>query len=250
MFVVPRLALARLRESTGDGARAWELVAEARTQIAPAAIVLNQRVLETETLLAIEAGELDRAEASVEQLLEPCRSRMNARVALARDDVATARTAIDNVTATTARDRIDTLLTRAQCAASPEETTVLVRAALEIGEPEGFLRTFSIERGWIRPTLVQLIGEWPTGYVSEVVDAIDHEPANPATLFAELTPRELQVLRYLATSFSMLEVAGALSISRNTLKTHARAIYRKLRVPGRHEAVALLRRTTRGSSPQ
>ena len=58
----------------------------------------------------------------------------------------------------------------------------------------------------------------------------------------ELTEREAAVLRLLATRLSLREVADALFVSQNTVKTHARGIYRKLGVASRAEAVARARR--------
>lgn len=54
----------------------------------------------------------------------------------------------------------------------------------------------------------------------------------------ELTERELTVLRLLPTSLSQREISDALYISLNTVKTHARSIYRKLGAGGREQAVA------------
>jgi LuxR family maltose regulon positive regulatory protein len=53
-----------------------------------------------------------------------------------------------------------------------------------------------------------------------------------------LTDRELAVLRLLASGLSQREVASALYVSYNTVKTHAASAYRKLGVGGRAEAVA------------
>jgi LuxR family maltose regulon positive regulatory protein len=54
----------------------------------------------------------------------------------------------------------------------------------------------------------------------------------------ELTERELTVLRLLPTALTQREISAALYISLNTVKTHARGIYRKLDAGGREEAVA------------
>ena len=54
----------------------------------------------------------------------------------------------------------------------------------------------------------------------------------------ELSGREVEVLRALAGAGSLREVADALYISRNTIKTHTRALYAKLGVGTREEAVA------------
>jgi LuxR family maltose regulon positive regulatory protein len=56
-----------------------------------------------------------------------------------------------------------------------------------------------------------------------------------------LTERELEVLRLLQGSLSLSEIAGELFISPNTVKTHARAVYRKLGVGSRTEAVQIAR---------
>jgi len=53
----------------------------------------------------------------------------------------------------------------------------------------------------------------------------------------ELSAREVEVLRGLAGPGSLREVADALYISRNTIKTHTRALYAKLGVGTRAEAV-------------
>jgi LuxR family transcriptional regulator, maltose regulon positive regulatory protein len=53
----------------------------------------------------------------------------------------------------------------------------------------------------------------------------------------ELSPSELRVLRYLPTNLSRPEIAGALSVSLNTVNTHVRSIYAKLHVGDRSAAV-------------
>lgn len=57
----------------------------------------------------------------------------------------------------------------------------------------------------------------------------------------ELTPKELEVLRLLATRLSRREIGERLYVSLNTVKTHQRAVYRKLRVEHRGAAVSRAR---------
>jgi LuxR family maltose regulon positive regulatory protein len=52
-----------------------------------------------------------------------------------------------------------------------------------------------------------------------------------------LTDRELVVLRLLSSHLTLPEIAGELSVSRNTVKTQVGAIYRKLGVSSRSDAV-------------
>jgi len=53
----------------------------------------------------------------------------------------------------------------------------------------------------------------------------------------ELSPSELRVLRYLPTNLSRPEIASELSVSVNTVNTHVRNIYAKLRARDRSSAV-------------
>jgi LuxR family maltose regulon positive regulatory protein len=53
-----------------------------------------------------------------------------------------------------------------------------------------------------------------------------------------LTPAELRLLPLLATHLSFREIAEHLDVSRNTVKTQAISIYRKLGVSGRSDAIA------------
>jgi LuxR family transcriptional regulator, maltose regulon positive regulatory protein len=57
----------------------------------------------------------------------------------------------------------------------------------------------------------------------------------------ELTDRELAVLRLFPSELSQREIASTLYVSLNTVKTHARSIYRKLNVDTRDQAVARAR---------
>lgn len=62
-------------------------------------------------------------------------------------------------------------------------------------------------------------------------------PARPAALVEQLTDRELAVLHQLPSRLSQREIADELYVSLNTVKTHCRAIFRKLEVGDRQAAV-------------
>jgi LuxR family maltose regulon positive regulatory protein len=80
--------------------------------------------------------------------------------------------------------------------------------------------------------------QWPAARADPQPEtAVKHAAAPSGGLPDPLTPRELTVLRFLATSMSTTEIADELCLSRNTVKTHMAAIYRKLPVSGRRDAV-------------
>ena len=58
-----------------------------------------------------------------------------------------------------------------------------------------------------------------------------------AILSLRLTPRELEILNWLASGQSNKELARALDISPNTIKTHLAKLYAKLEVRNRIEAI-------------
>jgi DNA-binding NarL/FixJ family response regulator len=60
----------------------------------------------------------------------------------------------------------------------------------------------------------------------------------PAAL-AELTPRELEVLRFVARGLSNSDIAGRLVLGEATIKTHVARIFQKLNLHDRAQAVVL-----------
>jgi ATP/maltotriose-dependent transcriptional regulator MalT len=94
--------------------------------------------------------------------------------------------------------------------------------------------------------LSQRMSRFPTGMaamqarVAELQRLLSAEDAEEL-LDEPLTGRELVVLRLLQGDLTLHEIAGELFLSSNTVKTHARAIYRKLGAHSRSEAVVIAR---------
>jgi two-component system nitrate/nitrite response regulator NarL len=69
--------------------------------------------------------------------------------------------------------------------------------------------------------------------------AAEAPPAPPRAPFAELTPRELEILSHVAEGRSNKMIARALQITDGTVKLHVKAILRKLGLHSRVEAAVL-----------
>lgn len=65
----------------------------------------------------------------------------------------------------------------------------------------------------------------------------ESEPPSPAQPAPHLTPRELDILWGIAKGLTYNEIADRLGLSRHTVPSHIKAIYRKLQVATRGEAV-------------
>jgi len=132
---------------------------------------------------------------------------------------------------------------------------LLVRAvaALEGGEREAAASFFSdacgvaVDKGIVSSLVVvphadyaQLLALAGERVADPAIIALGRTPllfAPPRRNAVKLSPRELQVLRELAHGGTLAEVAGRLHLSLNTLKVHNQAIYRKLGVDGRDQAI-------------
>jgi LuxR family maltose regulon positive regulatory protein len=75
-------------------------------------------------------------------------------------------------------------------------------------------------------------------WLDEVWSEIDDLGASSLSGPCSLTMAELRILRFLPTHLSFREIGTRLHVSTNTVKSQAHAIYRKLGVASRSEAVA------------
>lgn len=91
-------------------------------------------------------------------------------------------------------------------------------------------------RGWL---LHPVSREELCAAVAAALQPADPRPMTPRpALSPELTERELQVLRGMAAGMSNAQIGRKLYLSEDTIKTHARRLYRKLEVGDRAQAVA------------
>ncbi len=130
-----------------------------------------------------------------------------------------------------------------------------LREALALAQAEGYQRLF-LDEGDQMMALLRVV--WPTirydrcePYVRMLLrtfaqlhlesgDARVSSESVPAASPSSLSPQEQRVLRLLAAGYSNPQIAEALVVSINTVKTQVRSIYQKLNMKSRREARAVV----------
>jgi LuxR family transcriptional regulator, maltose regulon positive regulatory protein len=114
--------------------------------------------------------------------------------------------------------------------------------ALDLAEPDGALLWFLMHPV---PGLLECRARQHAGHavlIAQILDLLAGNrpappPAGPRAPLEPLSKSEIRVLRYLPTHLTAPEIAGQLSVSTTTVKTHLRNVYAKLGVHSRAEAV-------------
>lgn len=112
--------------------------------------------------------------------------------------------------------------------------------ALDAADREGILRPFLSTEPRMRELLTQhsAAGSAHQDFVASVLTMLGTTDSDDLTGSA-LSTREREIFGYLGTAMTAGEIADALFVSVNTVRTHQRAIYRKLGVTNRRDAVKL-----------
>jgi LuxR family maltose regulon positive regulatory protein len=130
-----------------------------------------------------------------------------------------------------------------------ERALEILERALELAEPEGFIRTFVDEGPQMAKLLYEsLKREISPHYVQQLVAAFPaflpdeaKSQTDPSGLIEPLSEREIEVLELMAEGLTNQEISDQLFISPHTVKTHSRNIYAKLDVGNRTLAVGKAR---------
>ena len=136
---------------------------------------------------------------------------------------------------------LDALL--ATAAGHEHRATDHLENALATAAPWTLRRPFLAEAAPLRPLLERRIetGTAVPGFRARTartdIRRVRGRHEARRTFIDPLTERERTVLRYLASTLSNAEIAAELYVSVTTVKTHQRAVYRKLGATGRRDAV-------------
>jgi LuxR family maltose regulon positive regulatory protein len=137
---------------------------------------------------------------------------------------------------------------QALAAETAAESLTFLTEALELGEPQGYIRTFVDEGKLLRPLLRLALsrGIMPE-YTTMLLATIEGEERDRKVTQGEAVPipssneflsqREIGVLRLVAEGFSNQQIAQKLTISLNTAKTHVAHVFGKLNAKDRLQAV-------------
>jgi len=240
--------LARLRALARSRSAGLRSLDDARGLVRglPVGAGLVGRIDALEARIRLERGEIPEAAALADRLPAGLdRDLMAVRIALARRELPSAVELVGRLSPPLDRDRITVHLLAARVAAAAgqhAERDQQLLAAARLAEPEQCRLPFADEA----PDLVRRLGALTQDdrALSTLVASLESLAARLAATSAPepLTEREVAVLRYLPGGLSRLEIAAELEISTNTLKTHTRALFRKLGVGSRPEAVEVARR--------
>jgi LuxR family maltose regulon positive regulatory protein len=211
----------------------------------PVPVWLSQTLVAAETSLAITAGRRDDAPGTGAHPDPPANATILAWATLeGHDDAHSIEHATEDLQdeGLPLDRRVDAwLLTAAGRLAQgrPQLARTAVEQGLRLAEPEQLWRPIleapPAVRRFIRHD-AQLADKHQWLSASRPAAARRHGPTAPI-LLQQLTEREREVLRLLAALLSTEEIAKDMFISMNTVRTHIRAVLRKLSATRRNEAV-------------
>jgi LuxR family maltose regulon positive regulatory protein len=248
MFVLASLGRARMMRATGQFDAAMRTLATARGRLlSPVPTTISNRIDEMEISIRLDLGDIARATDVANRLIPGWRAdAMSTWIAIAGGRFDDATALVDKVAcdASTPRRRLNVVMMRAQIAArcKQPELESLANDALQLAEATGAVLRIAEAGPEVLHEVCEIARQGPrTDFVDRLMAAQPLlRPTSqvvPPYRVDELSAREVIVLQYLATSMSYQEIAAALYLSINTVKTHVKNVLRKLSASSRSEAV-------------
>jgi ATP/maltotriose-dependent transcriptional regulator MalT len=124
---------------------------------------------------------------------------------------------------------------------APSSQFVEVKKAVDVGSKHGYFNHFLTQRSDVIQQYISIAAESPTSFNERLARAagerLNEMMVGNASAGESLTRREADILRHLSTGLPLKDIAKSLGISKNTIKTHLRNLYRKLGAEDRVDAV-------------
>jgi LuxR family maltose regulon positive regulatory protein len=268
------LVLATIEQARGEitaaGQRLRMLFARLSVGATPHLPLLQRRIEAVQARLALAAGDLATAERwsttsalhgeSLPRLHQEQEDFIVARLLIAQGKAAEALGLLEGWQVEAhemgrTRSEVESLVLMARAAFAQQrllQASSRLRAALSLAQTEGYQRLFLDEGeemlALLRAALPTIRKDRCEPYVRMLLRAsaqhhLEQGAASasvPAPPLSPLSPQEQRVLRLLVAGYSNPEIAEALVVSINTVKTQVRSIYQKLNVQSRREARAAL----------
>jgi len=267
--------LAWALQATGNAEGALDMMEEARRIASSTSTWYSARGAAWEAALHLSQGDVESASRwaresglSVDDDLSfhyESVYRTLARVLIAQDKLDEALTLLDRLltleeSAGATGCAIDVLTMQAialQMNGDADQALRTLERALNLAEPEGYVRTFASGGAPMKELLRRRadLGVTPA-YLTKLLAELDREekmsrqaqgqgrepasqlpPDGGSSLAEPLSERELQVLHLLDSHLSSTEIADQLIVSVNTARSHIKNIYSKLNAHSRSEAI-------------
>jgi LuxR family maltose regulon positive regulatory protein len=124
---------------------------------------------------------------------------------------------------------------------NPSNQLSEIRKAVEVGSKHGYFNHFLTQRSDVIQQYLSLAAEFPTAFNERLARAAGERlnvmMVGNQSSGQSLTRREADILRHLATGLPLKDIALNLNISKNTIKTHLKNLYKKLGAEDRNDAV-------------
>jgi len=272
------LVLATIEYARGQTAAAGQrlrvLFARLQAGARPQLPLLQRRILAEQARLALATGDLATAEhwymtsalhrESLPRLHQEQEDLIAARLLIVQGEAEEALRLLEGCQIEAhqqgrTRSEVEILVLMARVAFAqprPFLASSRLREALALAQAEGYQRLFldegeemaallravlpTIKKDHCEPYVRMLLRAFAQ-YHLEQGAALDSNDSLPAASISPLSPQEQRVLRLLVAGYSNPEIAEALVVSINTVKTQVRSVYQKLSVRSRREARAVVR---------
>ncbi|MEY4105204.1 MAG: hypothetical protein RLZZ478_567, partial [Actinomycetota bacterium] len=123
----------------------------------------------------------------------------------------------------------------------PPKAREHLKNALAIAQEHGYRQYLLVQGDRFLSFLISAVAEMPSPFLERLArdagELLRNKLTSTTVLPEPLTRREADILRHLASEKPIAKIASDLRITKNTMKTHLRHLYRKMGASDRRDAV-------------